>query len=75
MRKGSWTASMHHFVAMVTKSFLEAEYRGENGQHNPNALNGKVYLQRLRNIYGRYVRKTGEKHDTEGKKKLRDIGY
>ncbi|KAJ8608813.1 hypothetical protein CTAYLR_009359 [Chrysophaeum taylorii] len=61
-RKGSWTASSYHFVAMVSAGLL---------MRNKN-ISLMERGRRLRNIYGRYVRRTGERHDDARKRELRE---
>lgn len=62
-RKGSWTASLYHFVAMAQKQRISKD----------ETISSDIERERrIRNVYGRYVIRTGERHDPESKKKLRE---
>ena len=61
-RKGSWTATIEHFRAMWSLRLLEYDTK----------LPMKARHLAERNINGRYVLRTGEKHNAEGKKKIKE---
>eukprot|EP00656_Telonema_subtile_P001033 TRINITY_DN10494_c0_g1_i2.p1 TRINITY_DN10494_c0_g1~~TRINITY_DN10494_c0_g1_i2.p1 ORF type:complete len:324 (+),score=67.63 TRINITY_DN10494_c0_g1_i2:100-1071(+) len=60
-RKGSWTASIHHFIAMLRSAILE----GSN-------LPLRLKQLKSRNIWGRFIVNTGERHTAEQKRALRE---
>jgi hypothetical protein len=62
-RKGSFTASLHHFIAMVKNTILSRK-----------PIDADAKERARKNIWGRYVVRTGEKHDAKGKQKLREGG-
>lgn len=70
-RKGSWTASLYHFFAMWSKHQIVAE-RELKGPNLSDAEE-KDLIRRERNIYGRYCARSGERHNSDGKKRLREL--
>lgn len=60
-RKGSWTASIEHFRAMLLKEVVARDTR----------LTPRAKGRRLRNVWGGYAMRTGERHDAAGKAELR----
>lgn len=73
-RRGSWTASFYHFFAMRDDAYLTHEIKETKSiKLQLSEEEESAFLKRKRNIYGRYVTRTGERHDAEGKKKLREL--
>lgn len=58
-RKGSWTASLYHFLAMLYKAMIESGSAPRKEK-------------RVRDVFGWYAVRTGEKHDPEKKRILRE---
>ena len=68
-RKGSWTASAQHFLAMREKARILEEPESDTLR---GGSSDEDRARRLRDVWGRYVVRTGERHDPDAKRALRE---
>lgn len=66
LRKGSWTASFYHFLAMKKLDSLQKKYPNEEDRQN------NEFIREERNIYGSYHKNTKERHTKEQKRQMRE---